>query len=146
MCLWQPQAVSGLICSLHFLGQGTAAQSCFQAHSFIVIGAVAQLANAISMLSSCQLCLLSSAQGAAADMCLPAMQWAAVCHQHAVWCWRRTHQCCGKLAGILIKLQWAPQRNRLCSAAGHPCSDRQCLGAVYIFIFIRLPDQGEMLT
>lgn len=74
------------------------------------------------------------------------MQWAAVCHQHAVWCRRRTHQCCGQLAGILVQLQWAPQRNRLCSAAGKSCSDRQCVSAVYIFIFIRLPDSGEMPT
>ena len=72
------------------------------------------------------------------------MQWAAVCHQHAVWCGRCTHQCFGQPAGILIQLQWAPQSNRLCSAAGRPCSDWQCLCVVHLFIFIRLPDSGEI--
>ena len=93
----------------------------------------------------CQLYPVLPALGAAADVCLSAMQWAAVCHQHAVWCGRCTHQCFGQPAGILIQLQWPPQSNRFCSAAGRPCSDWQCLCVVHLFIFIRLPDSGESL-
>ena len=79
-------------------------------------------------------------------MCLCAMQRTTIRHQHAVRCWRCSHQCFDQPASVLIQLQWPPQSNRLCSAAGRLCSDWHCLCAVYLLIFIRLPDSGEIPT
>lgn len=72
------------------------------------------------------------------------MQWTAVRHQHAVWCWRGTYQCAGQPAGLLIKLQSGPHSKRLLSAARQHWSSWECICAVYLFISFRLPDPGKL--